>query len=993
VDWAEWRDCLEELVGLGLTGEKVYLLVPRRGRGDLSRNQGEELAHAVHKYLFSGYSPASYRLQRLANQPAKESLPLLYFSAWLARQQEDAHAFWPPFCAAVVRNKLSDQTVQQSLAPLISTLWTTAHRELGLYRPQEGRVHVKWPQAHAGLTDGEIQLIGRVVAKNIGVPNEPPDELYGEPSEFLSLLRIWLQSESHVPKRLKRLISGQDGPALVVAELAQKLLLGLWPIEHPAAATPVKKLPPPFLRLDLHPIRLTLVVPAGSVPGYAMLQASYAGNMVQLETSYIERNNIKSYKSYEWPVNNIPWSSEVVLAGYDLPVTMKVLPECPFSRGRLGLIMFDPETGRCVRRWRPHHHYWLLTGSADIPSWVSNLFSDIETEDTCSLADLDITVLSAVGRDIVNELEHEDAWRTLQEMEEEINRSGALITLPDFGELVQPELSFCSGLPLTHGKYPVYLEGHNPLLLIKNVPQDGVTISVYNRDDTGNEFLLASAFINRENNENPAILELPTLGKGFYVIRGLSEPSYFSVTSELPPPASDMQVSLRLLRPDKVINADDVRYFETHGVEVTSWPYARVMFRVSTEEGSYANTIRMGSDGKRVVRAHEVELPKTAKWAKIKASAWLAVSESIELSLRPYVAPDEWILKGRKLVARIRGVDPGIEYVVAAISNKPWKDGIYESQGKMGTGCQIEINLPKIPQEGWIILMDSDYSYTWLFSRLGESKIMFDIQDFQELYSAKFVLPRYLSMVEQADDSLHQMCCLVRIANLAQCAKIPLPDDPLPGTLVRFVQSLKPTAFPVIQLPSAWRYKKATMEVVDSSSGYGFIEVDGGRYRVHVEPSGLGIKLRWLEHSPPCICGSCGRVMTQAQWFSHRHGNSLDVAPAREREFVAKPLADWPSVMHLVEQSLLDAIVQKNTAAPYGLESVWASLQESFRKRKIGGPVSPKEWVEMIFSSWRKLFYLVNDSDRDNAAYDWASLWASIEQYREGLANLEIGKM
>lgn len=101
----------------------------------------------------------------------------MYLSAWIARQQEDAHAFWPPFRDAVIRNRLSSQTVQQSLAPLITTLWTKAHRQLALYRPQEGYVHVKWPQAHAGLTEGDTQLLAGTVVKNAGALDEPPDEL------------------------------------------------------------------------------------------------------------------------------------------------------------------------------------------------------------------------------------------------------------------------------------------------------------------------------------------------------------------------------------------------------------------------------------------------------------------------------------------------------------------------------------------------------------------------------------------------------------------------------------------------------------------------------------------------------------------------------------------------------------------------------------------------------------------------------------------------
>lgn len=992
MDWADWRDYLGELIGLESGGEKVYLLIPKRGRegDDLSAEQGEELARVVHERLFSTRSSANYQLQKLVEEPPKECLSLLYLSAWIARQQEDAHAFWPPFQALVVRNKLSTQTVQQSLAPLISTLWTKAHRELGIYRPQEGYVHVKWPQAHAGLTREEIQLLARMVVRYSGASDEPPDDLYGEPSEFLALLRIWLQSESHVPRRLSRLIFGQDGPASVVAELAQKLLLQLWPPEDISAIpSSGKKLRPSFIRLDLHPIRLSVVVPAGSLPGYAILQAHYAGNEVQLETSYYERTGMTSYKLYECPVVSIPWSSEVILTGCESPIRMRVIPECPFTKGRLGLIMFDPTTGRCIRRWRPNHHYWLLTGSADIPDWVGKLFADIETEDAGLVAGLNVMILLAVGRDIVRELGKDGVLQVLQEMEEDLNKSAALITLPDYDELLQPELTYSGGLPITHGRYPVYLEGDSPLLVIKNMPESDIALSLYNRDDTGQESPVASIFLDGMNHPEPAILELPELTKGFYVIRSksLSEPSYFRLTSELPKiPDFSMDVSIRLLQADEVANVDDMRHFESQGIEMISWPYARVTFKVLTEAGTRDYPIRMDSDGKKVVRAHDVDLPQTAKWAKIQANAWLAVSEAIEIVLRPYVAPDDWILEGRKLNAKIRGVDSGTGCVLVTIPDKPWKTSISESQGKVGADSQTEIDAPVMPILGWIILMDNDYSGAWLFSRIGEADIVYDIEDFQTLYYSEFILPCYLKIVELADDRLHQMCCLARLASLAQQARIPSQTGPLPENLINFIRGLQTVAFRTIELTGAWQHKEATLECADGHSSHGSLKVDGGRFTVYVDPGGPEIKLTWLEDSSPCVCGSCGRVMTQQQWHRHRHGDSVTLLP---REFFAKPIVNWPSVIDLVERSLLDAIAKKSASAPHRLDAIWASLQHSFRKRTINRYMSPEEWVKSIFASWRNLFRLVNGTKPD---HDWASLWESVEQYKDALTNLAMGE-
>lgn len=983
MDWAGWRDYLWDLVGLESGGGKVPLLIPRLGN-DLPEEQGQELALVIHRYLFSSYSSANYQLQKLINQKAKESLPLLYLSAWLARQQEDAHAFWPPFCAAVIRDKLSNQTVQQSLAPLISALWTKAHIELGIYRPQEGRVHVKWPQAHAGLTEGEIQLLSQVLAKNVGIQDEPPDELYEEPSEFLALLRIWLQSEWHVSRRLKRLIFGQDGPALVVAELAQKLLLESWPPDHISDISPPReKLPPPFLRLDLHPIRLSVIIPAGSVPGYAMLHTQYGGTNIPLDTSYSARTNTTSYKSYEWLVTSIPWSSEVSLMGHESPVRMRVLPECPLSRGQLGLIMFDPVTGRCVRRWRPRHHYWLFASATNIPSWIEKLFEDIETEDAGSVAGIDVTILSAVGRDLIKEFGKDETLQVLNEMEEEINKSAALITLPDYRELLQPELTFCGGLPITQGKYFTYITGHSPMLAVQNISESSVALHVYNRDTSGHEFIVASVSLDGGNHTDPAILEFPPLGDGFYVIRGLSEPSFFSLTSELPRIADiSMDVSLQLLQSDEAINKNDMRHFESQGIEITSWPYARVAFKVATEAGSHAYPIRMGSDGKKTVRAHDVDIPQTAKWAKIQASAWLAVSQPIELALLPYVASGEWSIEGGKLVAQVRGVNPGKEFLAIGIPERPWDVKVFETHGKVSVGCGIDVEIPVTPTLCWIMLIDSEHAGVWLFSCIGEANVVYNIQDFRNLCSEEFSLPYYLSIIEPTDARICQMCSLIRLAALAQHAKIPQADQPLPEFLVGFVQHLRPTDLRLIQLDGKWHYKRATMEKVDSVSRHGLLKVDGRYFRVHVDVIEQKIRLTWLESSAPCICGSCGQIMTQEQWHSHNDGNSLTLLG---REFTAEPWMDWPSVIELVEKSVLNAIDKRSVSAPNGLDVIWASLQDSFRKDNM--LMSPKEWVEGIFSSWRDMFYLVNSEE---LKHDWASIWKAVKPYKDALTNLEI---
>jgi len=648
MNWEDWKVFLGELVGLSASGRKVYLLVPASGP-ELTEEKGQDLAQAVHQFLFSGYSTAESKLRLLATKPALESLPILYLSRLIAYQQEDIHAFWPPFRNAVIRNKLSDQTVQQRLAPLLTALWMKCHRELGIYRPQEGRVHVKWPQAHAGLTGGEKELVTNlVVAANTVITDEPPDELYAEPYEFLGLLRNWLQPQYHVSKRLSRLISGPDGPALLVAELAQNLLIDEWPPDKTSDLNIVTgKTPSPYVRMGLDPLRLSVVLPAGSLPGYTMLEVYYSDNRVQLETSHSEHQT--SYKPYEWPIVRLPWASEVVLKSHDSTIKLKVTPWCPLRHNHFDLMMFDANTGRSMRQWYPNRHYILLGSQQELPNWLYRLFENVDLVDSGRIGDLEMMALSAVGRNIGDDLNRESILDFIEEMEGEIDKAGAQITLPDYDKLVQPDMRFVGGLPVTESQYPTYLVGHEPLVSIWNIKGKEFDILVYKRQDDGREVLYDSIKLNSTSSE-PVVFSLPTLEEGFYVIRGLNAPKYLNLVPGVNyRPIYNMQVNLRLLHDEQVISLDDMRHFQSQGIEIRSWPFSRVALKVQTETGTQSFPIRMDGEGKRIVRANEVNLPSTTKWVKLRGGAWLVQSETVELILRPYVAPNDWNISDGEL--------------------------------------------------------------------------------------------------------------------------------------------------------------------------------------------------------------------------------------------------------------------------------------------------------------------------------------------------------
>jgi hypothetical protein len=205
MNWDEWSERLSSLVGLGVKDRRI-LLLPLHDKHELTSDEAGDLKNAVHLSIFNGTVSASRQLRMLAQRPAKYYLPILYLSAWIVRTSDNSRAFWAPFNRAVIRGALEPGTIQQTIAPLITKLWFKAHQDLKIYRPQEGYAHIKWPQAHAGLPSAETDLIADAIMQNVNTSEEPPDELYMEPLEFLGLLRSWLRFEVHVPIRLSRIL-------------------------------------------------------------------------------------------------------------------------------------------------------------------------------------------------------------------------------------------------------------------------------------------------------------------------------------------------------------------------------------------------------------------------------------------------------------------------------------------------------------------------------------------------------------------------------------------------------------------------------------------------------------------------------------------------------------------------------------------------------------------------------------------------------------------
>ena len=298
----------------------------------------------------------------------------------------------------------------------------------------------------------------------------------------------------------------------------------------------------------------------------------------------------------------MPWSRQINLAIDNDTINLPEILESPFTKSNYGALIFDYNTRRYTRSWRPYKHYFLLLNSINLPEWISKLFIDIEFNNQLIVGDLVLRVLSVTGRDIVTDLGKAQSIELLHEMEYELMSFGAIIKLPDIEELLQPELLCCGGLVTDYSPYPTYLVDHLPDILIRNVADTEIKIFVYENQDLGDERIISSIEIPINSKIQNIVLQLPRLDVGLYSIKGIKGRTQFKVVSKLfTSSPTTMAVKLELLQAESVVSSDDIRHFEYEGIVIKSWPNAKVYLTVATESGIYTYLLSLDRTGRELL--------------------------------------------------------------------------------------------------------------------------------------------------------------------------------------------------------------------------------------------------------------------------------------------------------------------------------------------------------------------------------------------------------
>ena len=981
MNWDEWSTYLEELIGHRDGTRALHLLVPQSGEEDLSEAESAELATLVHQRLFLGPFSWQEELARLRRGPINHCLPLLYLSRWIARQQETNIAFWPQFSERVVKGRLSPGTVQQGMAPLLTDLWWKLHREWGIYRPREGRVYIKWPQAHAGFTEGERDQLIQAIVNGFGWSEEPPPVLYQEPDEFLHLLRTWLRHEVKASHRLERLILGADGPALIASELIQSDILTAWP---PGDVFPSQNVftsaPSPYVQLRLNPLSLRVLLPSGTLPGHQSITARLGEAGIELATTYSADPALTRYPNYEWQITEVPWARDVALrGGFDLD--MRIKPECPFQPARSGAMMFDPTSGRPVRRWRPGSEYLLLLEAGSSPRWLSDLFVGVEAMDVGTIGDVDLVAFFVIGADLPTHLGLVEASQLLQELEIELQVAGALIALPDAHELLAADAKLVGGALICGGHYARYLSTEPPLVLITNHSGESSRLALFKPYEDSS---VPIGEVKTDPFDQAVLFALPESEPGSYRLTGLRSPIDFELVADYPETNEDFSVALSLRQETGTFQDDDLRHLRSSGVEISAWPFARVVLHMRSEAGSVGHLMRLDSSGKRLVRGNELQTPSNVGWVALTAFAWLAHSNELVLNLRPTIFPDAWVLNDGRFHAQPDGVSDLTECQILFV-NTLGRIGVQALSCIVSDLVPLEERAPDFFDSGWIIV-GCEPDELWLVTRVGRPRTTFDGDVFDAVRERR---PRIGDLLRQAgrrDEALRHLCALFDLARLAQEAAIP-DTSHVPKALEERIDGATVGSEFAVELPWNWGGGLARIEFRNEGGADADLVIENHRFRVTVSPINTGIKVDWRDTSSPCRCLACGQIMSLKNWYERCQLGDHGGMTMLSRSFIIKAVVGWREYVEALSKLLLTSIDKGEEKGPAHLISTWTSLQEAYKARSDAA-MSPHEWIGRVVESWKLLHRLVRHEIAEPIL--WFQLWSEVSDYELGIKALSL---
>lgn len=638
-----------------------------------------------------------------------DSVPLLVGMVIIAQRWADHTSYWPHVQEHIFGDDGDVTFFRQEISPAITTLWLRAYRHSGgtLYSPREGRTHIKWPLAHAGLNSSELELLdqylgGLVQDLQPGVRHHPL--LAVEVDELHAHLTQWAEDTGHNRHILARRLLGSEG--LTIAEIAQIFLRQRW--EH-RKDEQEWGLPARRHRSVHFPVKIQFDGDLGAVKCVLQprewsgqidhVSVEYEGNNSRLIPMYLPERDASLTTRHSFSIKHPTWATSFTFK-IDGQLRTGKIPSSPFRFG-LGLMLFSAMTGARVRHLNQNEDYWLLApnGSQGEP-WLLAMF-DFQ-EEQASFPDIwkGYSVWQVRSRELADLV-----GATYGEFVEKLQGNLADFQLPTEAELSLPRLRLVGGRNMGgtsdvlsfHVSYP-------PRLLVEGELNSAVHLKLLKRDEAvGNEHEVGSTdVVPIEPNAQPLIdLFEEDADSGLYSITG----GYNSITFRL--------VDLEQVRAYPAYRLD-LRVYGVHEVPqgavyprknvdslsltVDSWPFALVQLVCSSAEGTILGPI-LDSGSKGTVtftlREHFPTLPDgpIRVWCRHR----FIRSPEICFTDQPYLAEiNPMYVQNRlnELNLVVKGAKPGAALQGAIFGPEPWSESVVQLEGTVSNLGRARVLIP-----------------------------------------------------------------------------------------------------------------------------------------------------------------------------------------------------------------------------------------------------------------------------------------------------------
>lgn len=627
MEYDEWIPRISEIVGMGQGPKhgpppsRRWLLAPARNDSELTEDEELALNKAVHSQMADATGKlrieAKHHIDRL-NGP--RLLPLLYAARMVAARHGSINNYWPHFSRRIGFDQLELQTLRNHIAPALTRGWSRLHEwsDETLYRPATGRSNIKWPIAHAGLVQGDLDspydpLVAYACElRGMGI-TDPEHPLSLDPDEFLQDLRLWIQQrKASIPSVLRDSISDdQIGP--IVAELIQvRVRDSLMDLPCQEARIPTAVAQRPTARIVFNPLKQALLVRVN--PGkYRRPTSAFLtfGDTERVLGGQEDRGSgITRFGDFDFPVGPESWPANVTIKTcVTEEPQIVVLPPFRFdlstdglTRGRKpnGAMLFDAETGQSLRQWKPDAPLYLICHKdRQEEEWVQDLFV-LEPAMPLPVNGLSgFVAISLLGRTP----QDRDEWRSMVATHEDTLESiGATFGMPSSREVFAPKIGVVDGIRLPGRGAPTYHIGSTDLLVkISGLPQPVPEYATFRRwDPQGSDSQQAiEAPLHEHNGAFFAGVTSDSTSDGYWQLEIAGTNEFPFLTShDLPLPEVPPLPKLNI---GDLASIEDAEYrladIVDETLDVVGWPEARARIHIRTPTAHHHHTVRLDDEG------------------------------------------------------------------------------------------------------------------------------------------------------------------------------------------------------------------------------------------------------------------------------------------------------------------------------------------------------------------------------------------------------------